>query len=91
MSPMQVAKALAFFAACSIIFILVLMAPLVGSSDKCEAKPQQSKIKPSVILGLEEVLVDGCQYLKVQCHGGYTLTHKGNCSNHIWRVKHGTE
>ena len=58
-------------------FLICLLA--VG----CGKNPTQQPINSNENSIVGTVVIEGCQYLKVNAYMGYSFTHKGNCNNPI--------
>lgn len=60
----------------SIILFIIIFKIFTSSSQK--QKDLKSIESPEV------VIIENCQYFKIPSYGfTYTLTHKGNCTNHL--------
>lgn len=67
-------------------FLLVSLLFMAG----CESSPatpseKLQHIPPTMSNGgypIKTINYDGCQYVIVSVYNGYSITHKGNCTNH---------
>jgi hypothetical protein len=55
---------------------LILLAVLL-----CGCVPERTVTDVSNEVNIR--VIDGCEYIRTHVYSGYTLTHKGNCTNHV--------
>ena len=59
------------------ILLIVIIFSILGCETETSTSPS-SKLNSNSV-----VIVENCEYFKVNAYGSYTYVHKGNCNNPI--------
>ena len=62
----------------SILFLVTFVSCLQTNENDVQCTPTGNDLNPQCV-----VVVEGCEYFRINAYTSYTYVHKGNCTNPI--------